>query len=116
MAAQEDSGSSSHHYTIDIQPGPNCAVCMEPLEWVAVAPCGHREVCAACAARIRFFENDRRCCICRSPCPTVFVTRASRAGQRAFLWPPPPAFGGEGRVLKFYWYHRGMASYFDDLC
>jgi hypothetical protein len=42
----------------------DCAVCMERAEWVAVGPCGHREVCSRCAVRIRLVDTDRRCCIC----------------------------------------------------
>ena len=97
-----------------------CVVCMEPMEWVAVSPCGHREVCVRCAASIRFFHNDLRCCICRSHCSTVVVTKASSiraSGQRdfPFLWPPPPAFASEVLVGHYFWYHRGMRAYFDDL-
>ncbi|KAG0543466.1 hypothetical protein BDA96_02G193100 [Sorghum bicolor] len=93
---------------------------MEPMEWVAVSPCGHREVCVRCAASIRFFHNDLRCCICRSHCSTVVVTKASSiraSGQRdfPFLWPPPPAFASEVLVGHYFWYHRGMRAYFDDL-
>ena len=106
----------------------SCAVCMEPMEWVAVFPCGHRDVCARCAAQLRFFHNDRRCCICRSYCATVVVTRAddddratttTSQRERPFLSPPPPpAFGGQQARLQVgvnYWYHRDMGAYFDDL-
>jgi hypothetical protein len=138
--AETDPAGSSHHVVIDVDEAEaeddeaaaanmsSCAVCMEPMEWVAVTPCGHREVCVRCAARIRFFHSDRRCCICRSHCATVVVTRADRArattqrepggGGFPFLWPPAPAaFGGpQGQVLGVdYWYHRGMGAYFDDV-
>lgn len=112
----------SSHVVVDIEAEgeePICVVCMEPMEWVAVAPCGHREVCVRCAASIRFFHNDLRCCICRSHCSTVVVTKANRAsGQQRglpFLWPPPPAFASKVLVGHFYWFHRGMRAYFDDV-
>uniref|UniRef100_A0A803KN55 C2H2-type domain-containing protein n=1 Tax=Chenopodium quinoa TaxID=63459 RepID=A0A803KN55_CHEQI len=37
----------------------SCAVCAETLEWVAYGPCGHRDVCALCIARLRFVCDDR---------------------------------------------------------
>lgn len=42
-----------------------CVVCAEPLEWVAIGPCGHREVCALCVVRLRFVLKDTRCCFCK---------------------------------------------------
>lgn len=55
----------------------SCAVCAETLEWVAYGPCGHREVCSTCVARLRFICDDRRCCICKSESHSVFVTKVS---------------------------------------
>ncbi|KAL6655696.1 hypothetical protein ACP70R_006522 [Stipagrostis hirtigluma subsp. patula] len=110
------------HHTVDIGAGAGgiscCPVCMEPPEWVAIGPCGHGEVCVACAVRTRFFQEDRRCCICRAFCPTVVVTTArdddvEQRAAAAFA-KPSPAFSGVGRVGVYYWYHAGMAAYFDD--
>ncbi|KAI5071584.1 hypothetical protein GOP47_0013835 [Adiantum capillus-veneris] len=53
-----------------------CAVCVEPLEWVGYGPCGHRDVCSVCIARLRFVLGDKQCCICKQDCPSVFVTKA----------------------------------------
>jgi Zinc finger, C3HC4 type (RING finger) len=53
----------------------SCAVCADALEWVAYGSCGHREVCSTCVVRLRFVMDDKRCCICKSDCPTVFVTK-----------------------------------------
>lgn len=53
----------------------SCAVCADHLDWVAYGPCGHREVCSTCVVRLRFVLGDRRCCICKSDCPTIFVTK-----------------------------------------
>ncbi|TVU05928.1 hypothetical protein EJB05_49114, partial [Eragrostis curvula] len=113
---------TSHAVVIDIDDG--CAVCTEPLEWVAVGECGHRDVCFGCAARLRFFQDDRRCCICRAQCPDVVVTRARGGGGGA----SPPCGQPEARFLGFqplagapgppgrcyYWYHAGIAAFFDD--
>ena len=52
-----------------------CAVCAEPLKFVAVGRCGHREVCSICSARMRGVMDDRECCICKAALPEVFVTR-----------------------------------------
>jgi len=43
----------------------HCAVCAEPLEWVAVGLCGHQEACHQCTARLRFVCKDKRCVICK---------------------------------------------------
>ncbi|MCO5593717.1 hypothetical protein L7F22_047734 [Adiantum nelumboides] len=53
-----------------------CAVCVEPLEWVGYGPCGHRDVCSVCIARLRFVLGDKQCCICKQECSSVFVTKA----------------------------------------
>ena len=52
-----------------------CVVCAEPLEWLAYASCGHREVCSKCVARLRFVMQDKRCVICQQQSPAVIVTR-----------------------------------------
>ncbi|KAL6655896.1 hypothetical protein ACP70R_006722 [Stipagrostis hirtigluma subsp. patula] len=123
--AEPDAPSSHHVIDIgDVEPSC-CAVCMEPPEWVAVGPCGHRDVCLDCAIRMRFLGDDRRCCICRAFCPIVLIMRAGdldggqQHQQAAALSTPPPAFGGAGpgpgRPGGVYcWYHAGMAAYFDD--
>ena len=99
---------------------PRCyCVCTEPIEWVAVGRCGHRDICAT---RIRFFRHDRRCCICRAHCPTVLVTRADggalvvAAGNRGFVLParlpPTAAPGRKGSRAGSYWYHDATGAYF----
>ncbi|CAL5074618.1 unnamed protein product [Urochloa decumbens] len=121
MAAQDDAGTTSH-VVVDIvqeeeEAAPKCAVCTEPMEWVAMCPCGHHEVCAACAARIRFFQGDRRCCICRSHCHTVFVTKATTtviASHQEFFLFPPSLWRAIDQLEP--WYLPGMGAYFDDLC
>ncbi|KAG8051600.1 hypothetical protein GUJ93_ZPchr0001g30358 [Zizania palustris] len=71
--AEDDDGGSS---TTGSDDAPCCAVCMEPLEWVAVGPCGYRVVCPKCAARIRSgSQRSKLCCICRALCPSVVVTK-----------------------------------------
>uniref|UniRef100_A0A0E0LNK3 RING-type domain-containing protein n=1 Tax=Oryza punctata TaxID=4537 RepID=A0A0E0LNK3_ORYPU len=61
----------------------SCAVCTEPLEWVAIGPCGHRVVCSSCMVRIRFVYKDTLCCLCRTPCPKVVVVRGDCADDGA---------------------------------
>ncbi|KAL6655699.1 hypothetical protein ACP70R_006525 [Stipagrostis hirtigluma subsp. patula] len=110
----EQADATSGHVVIDIGDEPSCcAVCMEPLEWVAIGRCGHGDVCAHCTAIIRFFHRNRRCCICRTRCPTVLVTKAGKDRPQAFSMPRPPS-GCEGRVDGNYWYLRNMRAYFDD--
>lgn len=53
-----------------------CAVCAEPLEWVSYGPCGHKEACSKCSARLRFVLNDKRCVICQVEHEAVFTTRS----------------------------------------
>uniref|UniRef100_A0A0E0FHR9 Uncharacterized protein n=1 Tax=Oryza nivara TaxID=4536 RepID=A0A0E0FHR9_ORYNI len=60
----------------------SCVVCTEPLEWVAVGPCGHRAVRSMCVARVRAGPDaDKRSCICRTRCYTVAVTKAATAAD-----------------------------------
>jgi hypothetical protein len=52
-----------------------CVICAEPLQFVAYGPCGHRDACVECVARLRFVMDDKRCVICQQQCPLVFATR-----------------------------------------
>lgn len=51
-------------------------ICAEPLTHVAYGPCGHRDACVECVARLRFVMDDERCVICQVKCPSMFATRA----------------------------------------
>ncbi|KAJ6795616.1 zinc finger protein 598-like [Iris pallida] len=93
----------------------SCAVCADSLEWAAYGSCGHREVCSTCVVRLRFVLDDRRCCICKTECPTVFITKAMGDYTRVitdFSAFPPGA--SEGQIGSF-WYHEGSQAYFDDV-
>ncbi|KAL6657558.1 hypothetical protein ACP70R_005338 [Stipagrostis hirtigluma subsp. patula] len=110
----------SHDVAVDVagaedDDGPSCClVCTEPMEWVAVGRCGHRFVCSRCMVRLRFFHQNRRCCVCRTRCPRVVVTRWDGACRDAAILSTLPLFAlWEGRVGK-YWYHRHTAAYFED--
>ncbi|KAG8044974.1 hypothetical protein GUJ93_ZPchr0008g13758 [Zizania palustris] len=112
----EDSGST----TTGSDDAPCCVVCAEPLEHVAVGRCGHRTVCPLCAARIRYGPpQSRRCCICRTVCPTVVVTNtAAAAAIDAALFTsssnlPDPVSGLDERLGE-YWYCAVISAYFDD--
>ncbi|KAJ7977727.1 Zinc finger protein [Quillaja saponaria] len=92
-----------------------CAVCAEPMEWVAYGSCGHREVCSTCVIRLRFICEDRRCCICKTECNTIFVTKAlgdytRMIGDFTLL----PSVVREGQVGS-YWYHEDTQAFFDDV-
>ncbi|PON69598.1 zinc finger protein [Parasponia andersonii] len=92
----------------------SCAVCAETLQWVAYGSCGHREVCSTCVIRLRFVCEDRHCCLCKSECRIIFVTKAlgdyTRMINDFAIFPAAP----EGQVGA-YWYHEGTQAYFDDL-
>ncbi|XP_006654202.1 E3 ubiquitin-protein ligase hel2 [Oryza brachyantha] len=92
----------------------SCAVCADALEWVAYGACGHREVCSTCVVRLRFVMGDRRCCICKTDCAFVFVTKAMGDYTRVIndfsVFPPGPI---EGKVGE-YWYHEDSQAFFDD--
>ncbi|XP_076940562.1 uncharacterized protein LOC143609794 [Bidens hawaiensis] len=92
-----------------------CAVCAESLEWVAYGSCGHKEVCSTCVARLRFICADRRCCICKSDSPIIFVTKALGDYTKTISdFSVFPLENKEGRFGS-YWYHEDTQSYFDDL-
>ncbi|CAM6094950.1 unnamed protein product [Calypogeia fissa] len=91
-----------------------CAVCAEPLEWVGYGPCGHREVCFTCIARLRFVLNDKHCCICKQLCPTVYVTKALGDYTKVVTdWKSLLSHSnssGQGNLL----YDNVVEAYFDD--
>ncbi|GAU11337.1 hypothetical protein TSUD_343280 [Trifolium subterraneum] len=91
-----------------------CAVCAEPLEWVAYGPCSHREVCSTCVARLRFICDDRRCCICKTECNLIFVTKALGDYTRVIDFSSLPSEVKEGKVGP-YWYHEDTNAFFDDV-
>lgn len=92
----------------------SCAVCADTLEWVAYGPCGHRDVCSTCVARLRFICNDRRCCICKTECDFVFVTKALGDYTRMVNdFSTLPSQVREGQVGS-YWYHEDTQAFFDD--
>ncbi|KAJ0978689.1 hypothetical protein J5N97_014163 [Dioscorea zingiberensis] len=93
----------------------SCAVCAEALEWTAYGPCGHREVCSTCVVRLRFVLDDRRCCICKTDNPFVFVTKAMGDYTRVITdFSMFPVGATEGKAGQF-WYHEGTQAYFDDV-
>ena len=53
-------------------------ICAEPLTHVAYGPCGHRDACVECVARLRFVMDDERCVICQQQCPDVRYARDGR--------------------------------------
>ncbi|XP_010679437.2 uncharacterized protein LOC104894804 [Beta vulgaris subsp. vulgaris] len=92
----------------------SCAVCADNLEWVAYGSCGHREVCSTCVARLRFICDDRRCCICKSDCHVVFVTKALGDYTKTVNdFSTFPSEVKEGKVGS-YWYHEDTQTFFDD--
>ncbi|XP_062179340.1 E3 ubiquitin-protein ligase hel2-like [Phragmites australis] len=92
----------------------SCAVCADALEWVAYGPCGHREVCSTCVVRLRFVMDDKRCCICKTHCASVFVTKAMGDYTRVVAdFSVFPTAVNEGKVVD-YWYHEDTQAYFDD--
>ncbi|XP_062081746.1 uncharacterized protein LOC133788327 [Humulus lupulus] len=92
----------------------SCVVCAETLEWVAYGQCGHREVCSTCVIRLRFVCEDRCCCLCKSNCGVIFVTKALGDYTRVINdFTNFPADPTEGQVGT-YWYHEGTQAYFDD--
>ncbi len=54
-----------------------CVVCADPLDWTGFGPCGHKEACSRCVARLRFVLADKKCVMCREESPQVFFTRFS---------------------------------------
>lgn len=52
-----------------------CVVCADPLDWTGFGPCGHKEVCSRCVARLRFVLEDQRCVLCQQKNQVVYFTR-----------------------------------------
>ncbi|GLT50573.1 hypothetical protein SLA2020_240510 [Shorea laevis] len=93
----------------------SCAVCADSLEWVAYGGCGHREVCSTCVALLRFICEDRCCCICKTECEVVFVTKALGDYTKMINdFSALPSELREGKVGP-YWYHEDTQAFFDDV-
>nr|XP_051210973.1 uncharacterized protein LOC127328410 [Lolium perenne] len=98
------------------EPTRCCAVCTEPLAWVAVDSCGHGVVCPRCMVRVRFVEGDRCCSACGANSPSVIVAKADDSTSGGA--PAVPALSQqpaskEGKVGE-YWYQGDTAAYFHD--
>lgn len=52
-----------------------CIACAEPLDWTGYGPCGHKDACSSCVARLRFVLEEKKCMICKQENPQVFFTR-----------------------------------------
>ena len=52
-----------------------CLICAEPIEYVGVLPCGHKDVCAICCVRLRLVVQDMKCCACQQESNYMLVTR-----------------------------------------
>uniref|UniRef100_A0A383VLU4 RING-type E3 ubiquitin transferase n=1 Tax=Tetradesmus obliquus TaxID=3088 RepID=A0A383VLU4_TETOB len=52
-----------------------CLVCADSLDYAGFGPCGHKDCCSRCVARLRFVMEDSKCMICKQECPQVFFTR-----------------------------------------
>jgi len=52
-----------------------CIICADPMDWTGFGPCGHKEACSRCVARMRFVLGDKKCVICREENPQVYFTR-----------------------------------------
>jgi hypothetical protein len=59
--------------TLDVS--KSCLVCADPLEFVALAPCSHKDVCSRCCARMISVLKDTRCVLCKQDADTLYVTR-----------------------------------------
>lgn len=119
-AGHGNGGSQDHVIDVVVAPQDaadpknSCAVCTEPLKWVAIGRCGHRAVCRKCMVRIRFFHRDKRCRICGTHCPKVIVVSGRDDTSIDVLLSTLPRFAlREGRVGKL-WYHRLTAAYYED--
>ncbi|KAJ1262259.1 hypothetical protein BS78_09G093100 [Paspalum vaginatum] len=92
----------------------SCVVCAETLGWMAYGPCGHRDVCSTCVVRLRIVMDDKKCCICKTACPFVFVTKAMGEYTRVLTdFSVFPTDASEGKAGDF-WYHEDTQAYFDD--
>jgi hypothetical protein len=58
--------------------------------------------------------DDKHCCICKTLCPSVFVTKALGDYTRVISdFSVLPAVANEGKAGDF-WYHEDTQAYFDD--
>eukprot|EP00960_Hanusia_phi_P066223 766344-Hanusia_phi.AAC.3 len=67
-----------------------CMCCCEPMETVALALCGHHNVCGLCCYRLRFLLNQTQCIFCQQVSDSVFIANSQN-------FPP------QGPLDKVFW-------------
>ena len=58
-----------------------CLLCSNEIEYYALGPCGHTNICAKCSLRIRLLMNDYRCPLCKQELTEIVVT-----ARRGLTW------------------------------
>lgn len=51
----------------------HCLVCYGDLEYSAVTPCEHNEICGVCHLRLRHLHKDQKCPVCKSDNEKIVV-------------------------------------------
>ncbi|KIZ00810.1 LIM domain and RING finger protein, partial [Monoraphidium neglectum] len=89
----------------------HCVICADSLEWTGFGPCGHKEACSRCVARLRFVLEDKRCMYCQQPQDEVYFTRY----MGDYTHRPADFAALEGRVRSGEVYKLAeVGGYFDD--
>ncbi|KAM0859378.1 hypothetical protein ACQ4PT_047239 [Festuca glaucescens] len=93
----------------------SCAVCADALEWVAYGPMrAPGGVLKPASSAFASSSRTTLCCICKTDCPSVFVTKAMGDYTRVISdFSVLPTGAVEGKVGE-YWYHEDTKAYFDD--
>lgn len=53
---------------------PTCILCCTELNFFALGPCDHNEVCHTCSLRTRLIMEDEQCPICRTDLDEIIIT------------------------------------------
>ena len=86
-----------------------CLVCYSDLEYPAITPCGHNEVCATCHLRLRFLHEDKKCPMCKSLNPQLIVD----SSQDQKLFEEYPLWGNE--LGQDFVYRQDVGMFFPSL-
>ena len=63
-----------------------CQVCYSALDYAAIAPCGHNDICGVCHLRLRYLHNDKKCPMCKSTNEQLVVDRPGKLFEEYPLW------------------------------
>jgi E3 ubiquitin-protein ligase ZNF598 len=58
----------------DLSDLEHCILCYNPMKFMAMGECGHKNVCCKCVLRMRLIMDDNHCSICKQEQDEIVIT------------------------------------------